>query len=62
MQTRRYIYTCDNCGEQKEVSRSLDWPALTLYNGGEKRIGTWDFCSEDCKNEWLKGHGFEVKE
>jgi len=63
MQKRKYEYTCDHCGAREETTRTLDWPALTLYDGGgDKRIGTWDFCTVECKTEWLKGHGFEVKE
>jgi hypothetical protein len=62
MQTRKFIYTCDNCGAREETSRSLDWPQLVLIDGNDKRVGTWDFCSPVCKAEWLKEHGFEVKE
>jgi hypothetical protein len=62
MQRVRYEYTCDNCGEQKESSSEPKWLKLTMFAENEKRVGTWDFCTPECKAEWLKGHGFEVKE
>jgi len=62
MLKRKYEYTCDGCGDIKEVTRTLDWPTLTLIDNNERRLGNWDFCTLECKDKWLKSHNFEVKE
>ena len=61
MYRRKHIYTCDQCGEVKESPAELGWPHITLQLD-DKRIGNFDFCTVGCQDEWLKAHGFEVKE
>ena len=66
MHKMRHEYACDWCGFVEESAYSL--PKWLRWGLGPDPVRNaadvqhFDFCSEDCRDKWLKDHNFEVKE
>ena len=59
-----YDWACDQCGElkqRKSPGSPSGWRRMQIVDDTSVLLRA-DFCSIDCRDTWLKGHGLEKHE
>ena len=57
----KHIYACDKCGDLAEFASPHDFFEIHIETNPNVLNLHLNFCSSECRDEWLKEHGLEVK-